>query len=160
MNLRQLRNDLAADIRIVCKDFVLKKPLSDEESHFIESGLSVFEQNEPPPRMDTEGLIHPYIVVKATGGSVQGEDLEVGNITLVIATWDDNDLSGEDDLLSIIERIKNHYLAMPILSKMFYCQRDMSYELADEQPKPYWYATITMSWEIPKMNIMAGAEYV
>ena len=160
MNLLTLRHDLAKELSKVCKDFVLKKPLSEESGDFVESGLTIFEQQLPPPRMDTEGLYHPFIVVKATGGNVSEEYMELGNITLLIETWADEDQSGEDDLLNIIERIKNYFLAYPILSKKFSCQKDMSYELSGEQPAPYWYATLTMTWELPKTNIMTGADYV
>lgn len=160
MNLLTLRKQLAEELRTVCKDFKLKKPLSDESDDWVESGLTIFEQHPPPPRMNTEGMIHPFVVVRALGGNVSAEDLELGNIALILSTWDDNDMSGEDDLLNIIERIKNYFLAYPILNGTFYCQRDMSYDFAEEQPKPHWYATITMTWEIPKTNIMQGAEYV
>ena len=160
MNLLTCRKDLAKELRAVCEDFRLKKPLSDESDDWIESGLAVFEQRLPPPRMDTEGLIHPFILVKATGGNVAAENLELGDITLIISTWDDDDQAGESDILNIIERIKNHFLAHPILSKKFYCQKDMSYELDDQDAHPYWYAKLTMTWEIPKTNIMTGADYV
>lgn len=160
MNIRILRRDLAVAIREICKDYQLKQPLSDESSDFTLTGISVFEQKEPPPRLNSDHSIHPFIVVKATGGKVTEQDTELGNIVLVIATWDDDGERGEDDVLSIIDRIKDHFLCFPILSDMFSCQIDMSYELAEEQPQPYWYATLTMTWEIPKMNLMQGAEYV
>ena len=161
MNLLTLRHDLAKKLEEVCKDFVLKKPLSEESSDFIESSISIFEQKLPPARMNESSIYHPLIIVRASGGNVDDEYKELGNITLVIETWDDDEYhSGEDDLLSIIERIKNHFLAHPILSKKFYCQKEMSYDLAEEQPAPYWCATLTMTWELPKTNIMTGADYV
>ena len=160
MNIITLRKQLAEDLRVVCKDFRLKNPLSDEDDSWQEKGLTIFEQDAPPPRMDSDHSYHPFIIVKATGGNVASRDEQDGNITLIVSTWDDHDTTtGVDDVINIIERIKNNYLAKPILGKMFFCKETMSYEI-DEQANPYWYGSLTMTWEIPKMNPMSEDDYV
>ena len=160
MNLVTLRNKIAADLEIVCKDFRLKNPLSDEVGDWREQGLTIFKQDSPPPRLDSDHSYHPFVIVKATGGNIVSNDEQDGGITLIISTWDDQDpTTGVDGVLNIIERIKNHYLANPILDSMFYCKQEMSYDI-DEQANPYWYGAISMSWQIPKTNLMTGGDYV
>lgn len=160
MNLITLRKHLAKELEEICKDFRLKNPLSDENDDWREQGLTIFQQDVPPPRMDSDHSYHPFVIVKAMGGNVVSNDEHDGNITLVISTWDDQDpTTGVDDVLNIIERIKNHYLQEPVMSAMFCCKENMSYEI-DEQANPYWYGTLTMTWEIPKTNILNEGKYV
>lgn len=160
MTLITLRKMLADDLRTVCEDFRLKAPSSDEDDDWQEKGITIFEQDVPPPRMDSDHSYHPFIIVRLSGGNIVDTDEQNANIVLIISTWDDkNPVAGIDDVINIIERIKNNYLAHPILGKMFYCKKEMSYEIGEEQADPYWYGSLTMTWEIPKTNL-SGDDYV
>jgi hypothetical protein len=154
-----LRAELAAELRTVLKDFKLKKPKSNKSHDFEWSGITVFEQNVPPPKLKHSDSYAPLVVVQTNTGNVS-EDEENINITLIIQTWDDeNPAQGEDDVLNIITRIKNYFLTNQRLNKKYWCKREMQWAVDAEQ-NPFFDGNIVMTWEVPTCENLQEKDYV
>ena len=146
----KLRSQIAEELRTVLKDFVLKKPLSDKSNEFEPSSITVFEQNIPSPKMN-EKPYHPFVCVRTENGKIDDYE-QTESIAIIVSTWDDHTPElGEDDVINVIHRIINHFLANPMLDNRYYCRRDIEWAVSDER-MPYFDGGITMTWEVPTMN--------
>lgn len=146
-----LRKELAEELRIVLKDFQLKKQKSNKANDYELAPITVYEQNLPPAKFGKEKFYAPLVVVQTNGGALN-ETGKTVNVTLIIQTWDDADpQTGEDDVINIITRITDHFTANPRLNKKYWCENDMSFAVDNEQ-NPFFDGNILMTWELPAMT--------
>jgi hypothetical protein len=153
------RSELAKELEIVLKDFRLKKPKSNKNNDYTMEQITVFEQNVPPPKLSSRDSYAPLVVIQTNGGNTDDEG-ETINVTLIIQTWDDEfPAQGEDDVINIITRIKQHFLAYPRLNKKYWCRREMTWAVDNEQ-NPFFDGNIIMTWEVPTTMYIQERDYV
>lgn len=140
MTARELIGALASEVRLAVKDYRLSYDGGGEKS------VTVYEQYIPSERFerDDTGEFHPLIVVALNG--IEDREESEAAVGLTFAVYDE-EATGWVDLMNLMETVRIRLLRRRMVSRR-YRLREMDAELAEVQPRPFWYGLITARYFI------------
>ncbi|TKH43462.1 hypothetical protein C1I60_14310 [Paenibacillus terrae] len=119
------------------------------------SKLNIYAQNLPAKSQEDDDDHYPFILVRV-GDVVDVSDTENSTcaIMLSVGIVDEGlDMRGEDTILNITQRIRQHFLTNRTLDKQFILEPQLTCSLFDEENLwPYFFGYVDMSWIIPAIR--------
>lgn len=142
MTARELQAAMVDDLAALFEDLQLRAP-ADNDQEYTMAHISVYAQELPYLyTTDEEEDPFPYIIVRLeSGGIASPTEPHKVNITLIVGVFDNNmESSGHTSVLTIIERIQQHYQEIPALGAFVYdVQSPFDWALQDEPSFPYYF---------------------
>lgn len=156
MTVYNLMNDLAAEIRNITKDVVLK----DVKGNLVK--LNIYKQNLPERQQSIQaGNImgeeeeedpYPYCVIRVDSGSLKSSlsNHEV-KVYLVFGVWDD-DLEGQgyQVIITMMQRIMERFTNAPVLVGKYRMNAEAGIDwiLDEDNQYPYYFGSMAMTWDM------------
>lgn len=146
----ELRESLKLRCQEALKDLILyqadgtpKQPtlikgfyLPSEESAFVD---------------DKVEEVAPFILVRLKKGIENDRDKfsVTSEVIVQIYSSDQDQFTGDTELLLCMNRIRDNILNKPILNDIFQYDGGFEWQIAEDQPVPNWEISLTMNWLVP-----------
>lgn len=119
------------------------------------AGLNIYAQNLPVKDEEGDRDHFPFILVRMGEITDQGNEVQSScNMLLSVGIVDESlDMQGERTIQNIIQRIRQRFVAHPILNRMFELDFPLTSSLFDEEDlSPYFFGYVNMTWKIPAIT--------
>lgn len=141
-----LQDELVEEIRKLLKDFLYKKPGTQERV-----SMNVFPQNIPVNETDEDEDPMPYIIVRLNGGKDAGtrDSNHTIKLVIIIGIWDDAlNAQGHRDVLNIIHKIYERFQTNPNLNGKAVHSGEFDWALQEDGYYPYYFGACSLDFHI------------
>ena len=108
-----------------------------------------------PPKVPNEHEHFPFVIVRPSKGSEDGEERSEVTVTLVCGVFTAESIEGGfNDLCNLVSRINISLLGKKILGGRYALELPITWQAGGEdenQPHPHYVASIKTKWLIPAM---------
>lgn len=125
-------------LEAICEE--IRKAVKDYRLETEFDGLkpvSVYLQHIPDEEFE-DNSYYPLIIVNVANVTDNQDGKSVVEVALAIGVYGEN-MDAWRDLLSIMERIRQHFCINHIIASKYHVQLPNTWETAEHQPYPYWY---------------------
>ncbi len=114
--------------------------------------LNIYPQNLPAKDEENDRDHFPFVIVRMGEVTDEGNSVQSDcNMLLSIGVVDESlDLQGERTILNIIQRIRQRFIANPIIQGVFELDFPVQSSLFDDEDlSPYFFGYVNTTWKIP-----------
>lgn len=99
--------------------------------------VSVYLQHIPDEEFQDDNY-YPFVIAAVSNVTDNQDGKSVVDLTLTIGVFGES-LESWRDLLSLMERIRQHFCINHIIGGKYHLQYPSTWETAENQPYPYWF---------------------
>lgn len=123
----------------------------------IVHGVTGYEQNLPQITEDEEDIseFFPFALVKIAPGwsTKDDEDTWHATVDIIFGIFDEDTRSAAyETLVNMIEKVTNRFNYEHLLDGSYRAEPAMTTEIQDDQPYPYSYGGVEMTFTLPKIE--------
>lgn len=145
-----LQKALKEELKILFADFV-----SSSDMDFEKRGVSVYEQ-DLPLEMETEDEEEktPFIIVRLSEGEQeQRESTEMVTVVIIFCARDTAwNRSGYQDVLNMIQKVKERLLKNPLVGKYFTAELPLKWVVQEGETHDIYYGGMELTFACPAIQ--------
>ena len=118
-------------------------------------GVTAYKQQLPIVTADDEdeSQFFPFAIVRLMDGTTPDDDTPwLATVTVIFGCHStEASGSGYQHITVMIQRVTDEFAAEPLLDHMFRAQPEMTWALQDEDTYPFYYGSLKMTFNLPKI---------